>query len=50
MCSLRLIAVTLFFIVLQGCSAMMMSGGGGYKAPSEACTSEQEAAGHCKKN
>jgi hypothetical protein len=47
--SLRIVAAALLVFALHGCSAMMMTGGGGYKAPAETCSSEQEAAGHCKK-
>ena len=46
---MRIVVTAVVLLCLTGCTAMMMSGGGGYEAPKDECTESARAAGKCDK-
>lgn len=44
---MRIVGLIVAVLCLAGCTAMMMSGGGGYQAQKDECTEARREAGEC---
>ncbi|HNP36136.1 MAG TPA: hypothetical protein PKK10_09810 [Woeseiaceae bacterium] len=44
---IRLLSAALCLVLLSGCTALMMGGGGGYEPAPDTCTDKQRRDGEC---